>query len=628
MSVVVLRQSTMAEVGAVLLTGAVGGLMLWLPAGAAFTNLLDVPDLELFVCFAVPVFLMIFLFTATIFIGLASRRTGDADREWWARMGAWLLLGIVVWSVFSALVLFGPVLLLSLPPAIASLGGLPGLFTILAASNINTPSDKEDPSQVGWKGRLLNWGIGLAAPLFIIFAAALLSLGTTTLLRFWPDLTDVRHLYLVHRTPVWLVTAFIGASALFGLVMSWLININKFSLHSVYRNRLIRAYLGASNPKRDPNPFTGFDPTDNLRLFRLAGQRPLHVVNMALNLVSDDNLAWQQRKAETFTASALHAGNYRLGYRRARDYAQSELNEGISLGTAITISGAAASPNQGYHSSPVVAALMTLFNVRLGAWLGNPGPAGNHSYTKSAPRNAALHVAKEALGLTDNDNDYVYLSDGGHFENLGLYEMVLRRCRFIVVSDAGCDPKCQLEDLGNAIRKIRIDLGVPIDVERFDIRARDAGVVGRHCAVGEIRYDKVDGPHACNGILIYIKPAITGDEPRDVFNYKETSRQFPHEPTSDQWFSESQFESYRMLGLHTVTEMCQDWSRAREHRPDTNLLAVFARQTFKHLEIPFLPELSQRLEANGQPPAREKPDRADSPPVAVAPLSPDEPKSY
>src|SRR5207302_6662236 len=109
----------------------------------------------------------------------------------------------------------------------------------------------------------------------------------------------------------------------FGLV-SWFlsqwININRFSLHGVYRDRLIRAYLGASNPHRKPNPFSGFDPGDNLTLTRLK-RRPFHIINMALNLVRSDNLAWQQRKAESFTASPLHAGNRDLCYRYVREYA-------------------------------------------------------------------------------------------------------------------------------------------------------------------------------------------------------------------------------------------------------------------------------------------------------------------
>ena len=95
----------------------------------------------------------------------------------------------------------------------------------------------------------------------------------------------------------------VAGGLFFGIGLSHWINVNRFSLHSVYRNRLIRAYLGASNPRREPNPFTGFDPRDNLRLDALAGQRPLPVVNMALNLVGGDNLAWQQRQAESFTAT-------------------------------------------------------------------------------------------------------------------------------------------------------------------------------------------------------------------------------------------------------------------------------------------------------------------------------------
>ena len=606
LSAVILRRASIMEFFGVVFTGAVGGSLLWLLAREAFTNLSFAPDLELYVCLALPCFLLVFLLTATLFIGLGSWRTSDADREWWARMGAWVLIATVAWSGFSSLILFGPLALLALPPLWTLLGGLPGLFTLIVGFSQGTSADAEENKHAGWKGRIMQWGLSLAAPAFVLFAVALVSLGTTLALRLTPALAgSTLHLDVVHNSPLWLTGALVLGCAALGFLMSRLININKFSLHSVYRNRLIRAYLGASNPKRDPNPFTGFDPRDNLRLYQLGEQRPLHVVNIALNLVSDDNLAWQHRKAETFTASALHAGNYRLGYRRAVDFAQNEKHEGLSLGSAVTISGAAASPNQGYHSSPVVALLMTLFNVRLGAWLGNPGPAGAKTFTNAAPHNSALHVLKEAFGLTDDDSPYVYLSDGGHFENLGLYEMVLRRCHRIVVSDAGCDPGGALEDLGNAIRKIRIDLGVPIEMDHFDIHSRNSGTVGKHCAVGWIRYDKVDGPSARRGLLIYIKPSLTGDEPRDVFNYAQTSPEFPHEPTSDQWFSESQFESYRTLGLHAVTEMCQDWERTRAYYAQETAMATFARQTFLYLERPHLNALLQTATAPAEPMAED-----------------------
>src|SRR5262249_36175695 len=136
-----------------------------------------------------------------------------------------------------------------------------------------------------------------------------------------------------------------------GLVMGYFIDINRFSLHAAYRDRLIRAYLGASRPRgvRKPNPFTGFDPADNVLMRDLKANRPLHVVNMALNLVAGKNLAWQDRKAESFTVTPLHAGSYLLGYRKSDDYGlhrgtgPREQRDAISLGTAMAISGAAAS---------------------------------------------------------------------------------------------------------------------------------------------------------------------------------------------------------------------------------------------------------------------------------------------
>ena len=193
--------------------------------------------------------------------------------------------------------------------------------------------------------------------------------------------------------------------------------------------------------------------------------RLLHVVNMTLNVVHTTNLAWQQRKAETFTATPLATGNPYVGFRPTSAYGGPR---GLTLGTAMAISGAAASPNMGYHSSPLIGLMMTLFNVRLGWWFGNP----NHRTTwkGEGPVFGISAIVQELLGLTDDVSPYVYLSDGGHFENLGVYEMVRRRCRYIVVSDASSDPEGALADLGNAIRKIWIDFGIRIVFPCFNIK--------------------------------------------------------------------------------------------------------------------------------------------------------------
>jgi hypothetical protein len=274
----------------------------------------------------------------------------------------------------------------------------------------------------------------------------------------------------------------------------------------------------------------------------------------------------------------LHCGSFRVGYRNSSQYGsrvtKNGNEDGISLGTAVAISGAAASPNMGYHSSPSATLLMTLFNARLGWWLGNPGVAGRKTYTSSHPQFAIQPLIAEAFGRTKDTNQYVYLSDGGHFENLGLYEAVIRRCHVIIASDASCDGDFKFDDLGNAIRKIRIDLGISIDFENgIPIGGAECK---SYCAVARIRYTAVDS-NARDGVLVYIKPAVYGSEPCDVVNYRTaTAKRFPHESTSDQWFSETQFESYRTLGCHVVQSICEghesgdlvdmaEWTFAQAH---------------------------------------------------------------
>jgi hypothetical protein len=212
----------------------------------------------------------------------------------------------------------------------------------------------------------------------------------------------------------------------------------------------------------------------------------------------------------------------------------------------------------GYHSSPSVTFLMTMFNVRLGWWLGNPGPEGDETYRHEGPAIAILPLVQETFGLTTDNRQYIHVSDGGHFENLGLYEMVRRRCRFIVISDAGRDPDFAFEDLGNAVRKISIDLGVPIRFERLDRlkrRPQDINQIAEDCdyhAVGEIDYQDADGDEVKNGLILYIKTGYHGTESAGVRSYAMANLDFPHQSTANQWFSESQFESYRSLGFEIM----------------------------------------------------------------------------
>ena len=282
-------------------------------------------------------------------------------------------------------------------------------------------------------------------------------------------------------------------------------------------------------------------------------------------------MALPSRRQKSFTSRCISLGA-----------AVANQGNGISLGTAIAISGAAASPSMGYHSSSVVGFIMTLLNARLGAWLGNPGAAGRDTWKLAGPRSAIRSLVSEAFGLTSNQHPYVYLSDGGHFENLGLYEMVLRRCRFILVLDAGCDAEFSYDDLGNAVRKIRIDQGIPIDFDE-DLM-RPLREQKKRCAMARIRYSAVDGSEGKDdGWLVYIKPICMGNEPPDVETYHRSHPDFPHQSTSNQWFDESQTESYRMLGLTTIEEICGHWKDGSPEEKDGSL-----EDFFRHIQTTYL----------------------------------------
>ncbi|HEY6148164.1 MAG TPA: hypothetical protein VIZ69_10720, partial [Thermoanaerobaculia bacterium] len=177
----------------------------------------------------------------------------------------------------------------------------------------------------------------------------------------------------------------------------------------------------------------------------------------------------------------------------------------------------------------------------------------------------------------------LHLSDGGHFENMGLYELLRRRCRYILVADCGADPDIAFDDVGNALRRAREDFGVEIDLDLTPLRPRADGYSAQHLAVGDIRY-----PNGFRGVLILIKPSLLGDEPDDVLQYATRNRAFPHESTGDQFYDEAQWEAYRRLGEHEA------WSAFRFAGRDavTRVSDIFGRVRFDYYPGP--PDLQAR----------------------------------
>lgn len=542
-----------------LLAGALGGVLL-----AAFAEIVqwiprDYSGSWIASALATAVLLKFYSLTVVGHIGLMGRYFSHESREWWARLGGWVLLASLVWAVVFMFVFFAPAFFEWAHKTVIAAGGAAWVASTAMGVLLGRGAKTSGDTRSGWR----DYAAQVTPYLFIVGLLGILSLGLHTLLMLpvfhscYADPAPVPGAFmntLVQETPnfqqpdITCVALLCAGSFIAAAALAARIDVNLFSIYHFYRQRLVRCYLGASRCSvRAPHPLTGFDPRDDIRLTeycrisdgKLQFQRPYPIHNTAMNLVAGKQLAWQERRAAAF-AFTPYASGYSFTLPDEKGLVVSHYRptslymEGVWAGSAMAISGAAACPNMGYHSSPALTFLMTVFNVRLGHW--SPNPADESNWTKHDPAFGGTYLLKELFGKTQYDSPFVYLSDGGHFENLGIYELVRRRCAYIVAIDSGADANENFDDLGNAVRKCYADFGVVIDIHAEDLK-------NGYTAVGRITY-----PDAPPATLIYIKPRLTGTEPADLLNYKRTHPGFPHDTTSDQWFDESQFESYRKLG--------------------------------------------------------------------------------
>ena len=510
------------------------------------------------IAFGPPLAVLAFDVVVILILGIAGSRSSEEKREWWSRLAAMLTIWIVLWLVASLGGLFAPLWL-----ALAMQASQGWTITAVASWLATTvgglfAAKSTDTGSAGAKS-----GQQIGKELLASLAPYIFAVGLIV------GLSSVLHVVLLYAAGAWppqgryvdyywaafgsvgsgLTLAVFVILLMSAVIYSCVVDINIFSLSNFYKNRLVRCYLGATRSERDRDEqsFTGLDENDDLDL-RLVRYKPgsttvpytgpFPLVNCSLNMGGSSDLSLHTRHSESFTFSPLHAGSARHAERFPPDVGYAHLTDGPTLGQAITISGAAASPNMGYHTSPVVAFLMTMFNVRLGWWYPKPG------VPRKTPRSWLLLLAMEMFGSANKGGDFLHLSDGGHFENLGIYELVRRRCRVIIASDGECDPKLTLGSLGSVIRMCESDFGavLPIDVSSIT-KIPGSDFSRSHAAVGRIHYD--DGTE---GWLIYLKSSLTGDEEAAVRQYKADHPDFPHETTADQFFSEDQFESYRTLG--------------------------------------------------------------------------------
>ena len=393
-----------------------------------------------------------FSLMATLLIGLVGRNFTEADREWWGRLGGWALMIGLAWAFLFTVIVLGPVALIRMGMWLGGGGGLVWLATTAWGVWMARSEQTGDGKSKRW----MEFALAFIPYAFVLGLLVLIGLLIQWLVVGLAQGSEFSSILENQMDRISKVNVFFKMALMLiacGGGFWWLdqrLDVNLFSMHHFYHNRLARCYMGASNRRRNASAFTGFDESDEMVYLQECRHRPFHIVNTAMNLVAGKNLGWQQRKAASFAFTPLSVGFEFPGaqtqsYRPTYDGADTGYMGGkTKLSTAMTISGAAASPNMGYHSSPALSFLLTLFNVRLGRWCANPKSSNTH-WQDISPKSGGRYLLSELFGQTDETSDFVYLSDGGHFENLGIYELVRRKCRYIIACDAGQDAEVTFE---------------------------------------------------------------------------------------------------------------------------------------------------------------------------------------
>ena len=398
---------------------------------------------------------------------------------------------------------------------------------------------------------------------------------------------------LFYFAETWVRWVLLGAVAL-ALITGWRVNLNYISIHRYYRDRLMETFMPdlPAGETTQTGPAVGANKallSDMCGAAETASEAkhpglpgadvaPYHLINTNVVLVDSDDRRLQLRGGDSFILSPLYSGSGATGWVPTKELTKSPL----TLATAVAISAAAANPNtgvggEGATRNPLLSLVMSLLNIRLGFWVPNPGsgkrPSANHF--RAARYEISPHGYEESRPL-------LQITDGGHFENLTLYELVRRRVSLMICCDGGADPDFSFSDLQVFVRRIGSDFGAQVEFDESNhlehmipqepdpdkVRDQDpdtpAYPVGtkfanRGYVKGEIFYPPDhDGGESEKSTFILIKTTMIKQIGLTLKGYKGKHPDFPDESTADQFFDEEQFEAYRELGYAIAKELVLD----------------------------------------------------------------------
>ncbi|MFZ1326026.1 MAG: patatin-like phospholipase family protein [Candidatus Contendobacter sp.] len=370
----------------------------------------------------------------------------------------------------------------------------------------------------------------------------------------------------------------------FGSNSQW---INDTSLHPFYRARLTRAYLGAANEKR----FSEGEGENFKRQYKSVDQvadgddieieeykpdiygGPLHLINLCLNETKNSTPGKHgvnlDRKACPVTISSYFVEVNRKISKFRKDIHQGSLAQWISVSGAAASSGAGARTNRGWSS------LVYLFGARLGYWALQFKEKQSANESQLIIWNYLPKLAMQWSELTANYDTaapYCLLSDGGHFENTGVYPLISRKLPFIILVDCGADPQYRFTDLQELIRRTRIDHQVEItfysrgeaaklfpNSKQISLEILSPEEMSDNRSTRGVMLARIRYPDESFGTLLIIKPNLHEYLPLDIKVYARENSVFPQQPTADQFFDEAQWESYQRLGFDFGNQLTHQW---------------------------------------------------------------------
>jgi hypothetical protein len=376
----------------------------------------------------------------------------------------------------------------------------------------------------------------------------------------------------------WFYGVIVSAVVLTG----WFVNLNLFGIGRMDRDRLMEAFL--PNPQAVSSSRWDLATEADVTFFtQVSGPDqwgPYHIINNNVVLVDSANAKYRGRAGDNFIMSHLYCGGDATGFYPMETLADGEM----TLATATSISGAAMNPNaansgQGVTRNRLVSFLLAFFNIRLGFWIQNPGVTGWRKVLSDMNRRPNFFYPgffQGLLGQELRENvGYLELTDGGHFDNTGLYELIRRRVDTIYYSSAGADPNFTLDDIGSLLVRIQVDFDVTISFngaleslmpgsDGESAYAKRFGFSRMGFDRGTIHYPANGKEPAKKGTLYIVRATLAKDLPAEIYSYRAQHEEFPNQSTNDQFFDEVQVEAYRELGLRLTSQMCTALSLSSE----------------------------------------------------------------